>query len=65
MARNQNTKVSQRSDDSELIAMTCRLPKRIWRAVKIRAVDKQISAQQVITDAIAEHLKKDIAQSAA
>jgi len=65
MARNQKTTVPQEDQGEErVMAMTLRLQKPMWRAVKRRAIDETTSAQQVITNAITAYLEAEKSSAA-
>jgi hypothetical protein len=46
--------------DNEVVKTTIRMPRAIWHAARVRALDEQIDFQDVVAAALEAHLKKPL-----
>jgi hypothetical protein len=50
-------KKSKQAEDS-IVKTTIRLPRGVWHAARVRALDEQIDFQDLVVAALEAHLKK-------
>ena len=53
-----NKTPKQNKQKEQMVKTTMSLPERLWKATKIRAIETGVDAQDIVAEALREHLTK-------